>query len=59
MTGHYPRGRPTTTLFVRDMPPKLMARFAAFCVRNRVSYREALVAIIPAGIRALTGKKDA
>lgn len=53
-TGHYDRGHPPANLFVRQMPAAIIERLGKFCIRNRVSYREALVAIIPAGIKALT-----
>lgn len=56
MTGHYPRAKPSTSLFVRTMPTHVLERLAKFCQRNRVTYREALTAIIPAGIKMLTKK---
>ena len=58
MTGHYPREKPSTSLFVRRMPAAVMAKLGRFCQRNRVTYPVALAAIIPAGIKALTGKKE-
>jgi hypothetical protein len=57
MTGHYPRAKPSTSLFVRHMPAGVLERLGRFCQRNRVTYREALAAIIPAGIKALTSAK--
>lgn len=56
-TGHYPRKSDPTTLFVRAMPTSVLQRLGRFCVRNRVGYREALTAIIPAGIKALTSNR--
>jgi hypothetical protein len=54
MTGHYPRKQPSTNLMVKKFPTPVLEQLGRFCRRNGVPYREALVAIIPAGIKALT-----